>query len=131
QVLPFISGPRVAGSGRQAATTSRGETCTPRTETGSVESRPSLFRVLSTSMNSLPSPYLKSTRCASSQRGIMVTSSCSTFTHSTSPMPSGNSKTVGSENGAVVYQPPLALSYSTGGFKHSSMVVQMEKDGAN
>ena len=53
-------------------------------------------------MNSLPSPYLKVTRSQSTQRGISTTSSCSTFTHSTAPMPSGNSNISGSENGAVV-----------------------------
>ena len=94
--------PSVAGSGSAAATTSRGATCVPRTDTGSVESRPSLCSVCSTSMNSCPSPYLNVTRSHSTQRGISTTSSCSTFTHSTGPMPSGNSNTSGSENGAVV-----------------------------
>ena len=42
------------------------------------------------------------TRSQSTQRGISTTSSCSTFTHSTLPIPSGNSNTSGSENGAVV-----------------------------
>src|SRR6478609_3535098 len=49
QVLPVILSPSVAGSGRQAATTSRGDTDWPRTETGEVESNPSLWSVLSTS----------------------------------------------------------------------------------
>ena len=35
-----------------------------------------------------------------------------------------------SQNGAVVYQ-PFSFSQITGGFKHSSMVVQIEKLGAN
>ncbi len=43
-------------------------------------------------------------------------------------MPSGKSKTSGSENGAVVRQAPS--SQITGGLRHSSMVVQMENDGA-
>ncbi len=80
-------------------------------------------------MNSVPRPYLKVTRRASTQRGISRTSSCSTFTHSTGPMPSGKSKTSGSENGAVVNQ-PRSRSQITGGFRHSSMVVQIENDGA-
>ena len=101
-VRPVIRSPSVAGSGSAAATTSRGATFTSRTDTGSVESSPSLCSVRSTSMNSSPSPYLNVTRSQSTQRGISTTSSCSTLTHSTLPMPSGNSNTSGSENGAVV-----------------------------
>ena len=62
QVRPVIRSPSVAGSGSAAATTSRGATSTPRTDTGSVESRPSLCSVRNTSMNSWPSPYLNVTR---------------------------------------------------------------------
>ena len=80
-------------------------------------------------MNSSPRPYLKVTRSASTQRGMSSTSSCSTFTHSTGPMPAGNSKVSGSLNGAVVNQ-PRSFSQMTGGFRHSSMVVQIEKVGA-
>ena len=80
-------------------------------------------------MNSSPSPYLNVTRGQSNHRGIRSTSSCSTFTHSTGPMPSGNSNASGSENGAVVNQ-PRSRSQITGGLRHSSIVVQMEKDGA-
>ena len=69
------------------------------------------------------------TRSASTQRGIRSTSSCSTFTHSTGPMPSGNTNISGSENGAVVNQ-PRSFSQTTGGLRHSSIVVQIEKDGA-
>ena len=85
--------------------------------------------VRSTPMNCSPSPYLKVTRCASTQRGTSSTSSCSTLTHSTGPMPSGKVKTSGSLNGAVVYQ-PRSRSHTTGGFRHSSMVVQIENVGA-
>ena len=53
-------------------------------------------------MNSLPRPYLKVTRRQSTARGTRTTSSCSTFTHSTTPIPSGNSKSSGSEKGSVV-----------------------------
>ena len=53
-------------------------------------------------MNSRPSPYLKVTRRQSSARGTSTTSSCSTLTHSTGPMPSGKSNTSGSEKGSVV-----------------------------
>ncbi len=80
-------------------------------------------------MNSSPSPYLKVTRLALTQRGMRSTSSCSTFTHSTGPMPSGNSNVSGSEKGGVVNQPRSA-SQMAGGLRHSSMVVQMENDGA-
>ena len=69
------------------------------------------------------------TRLASTQRGTSSTSSCSTFTHSTGPMPSGNSNTSGSENGSVVNQ-PRSFSQMTGGLRHSSIVVQIENDGA-
>src|SRR5215475_698071 len=130
QVTPDILSPSVAGSGRQAATTSRGDTVTPPARTGSVRSRPSLCRVSRTPMNSEPSPYLNVTRLASIQRGISSTSSCSTLTHSTGPIPAGNGKTSGSENGAVVCQPPF-FSQTTGGLRHSSIVVQMENVGAN
>ena len=81
-------------------------------------------------MNSAPSPYLKVTRLASIQRGMSSTSSCSTLTHSTGPIPAGNVKTSGSQNGGVVYQ-PRSVSQTTGGLRHSSIVVQMEKVGAN
>ena len=63
-------------------------------------------------MNSSPRPYLKVARLQSTQRGMRSTSSCSTFTHSTGPMPSGKSKTSGSENGAVVNQPPSTSARS-------------------
>ena len=69
------------------------------------------------------------TRRQSTQRGTSSTSSCSTFTHSTGPIPSGKSKVSGSENGAVVYQ-PRSRSHTTGGLRHSSIVVQIEKVGA-
>ena len=80
-------------------------------------------------MNSSPRPYLKVTRFAFTQRGIRSTSSCSTWTHSTGPMPSGKSNASGSENGGVVNQ-PRPSSQMTGGLRHSSIVVQMENDGA-
>ena len=68
-------------------------------------------------------------RRQSTQRGISSTSSCSTLTHSTGPMPSGKSNVSGSENGAVVNQ-PRSRSQITGGFRHSSIVVQIENVGA-
>ena len=80
-------------------------------------------------MNSSPSPYLNVARLASTQRGIRSTSSCSTFTHSTGPMPSGKSNTSGSLNGSVVNHSPSCQM--TGGLRHSSIVVQIENDGAN
>src|SRR4051794_25070647 len=123
-----MSSPRPAGSGRQAATTSRGETAAPPTRTGVVESRPSSCNIFRISTKRDPSPYLKVTRRASTQRGMRSTSSCSTLTHSTGPMPSGKSKTSGSLNGSVVNQPRPA-SQTTGGLRHSSIVVQMLNDG--
>src|SRR3990172_2443734 len=101
----------------------------PPTRISSLSSRPSLCSVLSTWMNSSPRPYLKVTRRQSTHRGIRSTSSCSTFTHSIGPMPSGNTNVSGSENGAVVNQ-PRSFSQITGGFRHSSMVVQIENEGA-
>ncbi len=80
-------------------------------------------------MNSSPKPYLKVTRAASTHRGTSSTSSCSTLTHSMGPIPSGKVKTSGLLSGAVVYQ-PRSRSQTTGGLRHSSIVVQMEKVGA-
>ena len=80
-------------------------------------------------MNSSPSPYLNVTRRAWTQRGMSSTSSCSTLTHSTGPIPAGKTNVSGSLNGAVVNQPRSA-SQITGGLRHSSIVVQMEKVGA-
>ena len=80
-------------------------------------------------MNSSPRPYLNVARLALTQRGMRSTSSCSTLTHSTGPMPSGNSNTSGSLNGGVVNQ-PRPSSQITGGLRHSSIVVQMLNDGA-
>ena len=48
---------------------------------------------------------MKVARLQSTHRGISSTSSCSTLTHSTGPMPSGKSNTSGSLNGGVVNQP--------------------------
>ena len=53
-------------------------------------------------MNSSPRPNLKVTLLHLTQRGISNTSSCSTLTTSTGPMPSGKSKTRHSEKGSVV-----------------------------
>ena len=80
-------------------------------------------------MNSSPSPYLNVTRRQSIARGTSTTSSCSTFTHSTTPIPSGNSNSSGSENGSVVKK-PRSRSQTSGGFRHSSIVVQIENVGA-
>ncbi len=44
-------------------------------------------------------------------------------------MPSGNTNTSGSLNGGVVNQ-PASFSQITGGLRHSSIVVQIENDGA-
>ena len=68
-------------------------------------------------------------RFALTQRGMRRTSSCSTFTHSTGPMPSGKSNVSGSLKGGVVYQ-PRPSSQMTGGLRHSSIVVQMLNEGA-
>ena len=82
--------------------TSRGLTSTSPTCTGSLPSSPTWCSTRSTLTNSAPRPYLKVTRLHSIQRGISSTSSCSTLTHSSGPIPSGNSNTSGSENGSVV-----------------------------
>ncbi len=44
------------------------------------------------------------------------------------PIPPGKLNTSSSLNGSVVYQ-PLSFSQMTGGFRHSSMVVHIEKVG--
>ena len=80
-------------------------------------------------MKSEPSPNLKVTLPTSMVLGSIVTSSCSTFTHSTAPIPSGNSKISGSLKGSVVNQ-PFFFSKSVGGLRHSSIVVQIENEGA-
>ena len=80
-------------------------------------------------MKSAPSAYLNVTLPVSIQRGTSRTSSCSTLTHSTGPMPSGNGKSSGALNGSVVCQSPS--SQMIGGFRHSSIVVQMLNTGAN
>ena len=121
--------PKVAGSGNEAVNKSLGETETPCTSTFSFLSKPSLLIVFNMPMNSFPRPYLKLTFLASIFCGISTTSSCSTLTHSTGPMPSGKSNICGSEKGLVVNQ-PLPSSQTKGGFKHSSMVVQIENEGA-
>ena len=72
---------------------------------------------------------MKVTRLQSIQRGTRRTSSCSTLMTSTGPMPSGKSNVSGSENGGVVNQ-PRSFSQITGGLRHSSMVVQIENEGA-
>ncbi len=52
-------------------------------------------------------------------------------------MPSGKSKTSGSEKGGSVKNPfsrsppPRSRSHTTGGLRHSSMIVHIEKPGAN
>ena len=129
QVLPRIRSPSVPGSGSDAVSRSLGETATPCTSTVSLRSIPSIFMVFKIVMNSAPKPYLKLTFLASIFCGIKITSSCSTFTHSTGPMPSGKSNISSSENGVVVYQ-PRPSSQTIGGFKHSSIVVQIENEGA-
>ncbi|CAB4974918.1 unannotated protein [freshwater metagenome] len=121
--------PSVAGSGRDAASRSRGETLTPCTSTVSFRSIPNILIVFKIEINSAPRPYLKLTFLASIFCGISTTSSCSTFTHSTGPIPSGKSNISNSLNGVVVYQ-PRPSSQTNGGFKHSSIVVQIENDGA-
>jgi hypothetical protein len=72
---------------------------------------------------------LNVTRRQSTQRGTSTTSSCSTFTHSSGPIPSGKSNTSGSENGSVVKN-PRSRSQISGGLRHSSIVVQIENVGA-
>ena len=130
---PIIRSPTCAGSGVIAASTSRGATSTPLTRTLSVRSMPSAWMVLSLSMKSEPSAYLKlaflSWRPPGSQRGSIVTSSCSTLTHSTSPTPSGKGNISGALKGGVVCHSPS--SQTIGGLRHSSIVVQMLNTGAN
>jgi hypothetical protein len=126
-VFPVIIPPSSAGCGRTAQRRSLGDTWAVLPEevltaTGCVRSRPVVWRNLSALMKKSPRPNLKVKRLALMLRGSMVTSSCSTLTHSTAPMPSGNSNVSGSLKGCVVYHPLLA-SHTNGGFKHSSITV--------
>ena len=84
--------------------------------------------VFNFSIKSFPSPYLKVTFFAFTFCGIKTTSSCSTSTHSTGPIPSGKSKVTPPVKGLAVCQPSFQIS---GGLRHSSIVVQIENDGAN
>ena len=99
------------------------------TRTGAVDASPVRSSTRSISISSAPSPYLNVTSRHSIHRGTSNTSSCSTFTHSRAPMPSGNTNISGSENGSVVY-PPRSRSHTTGGLRHSSIVVHTENVGA-
>ena len=60
-------------------------------------------------MNSSPSPYLKVTRRQSTQRGMSTTSSCSTLTHSTGPMPGGELEDLGLGEGRRREEAAIAL----------------------
>ena len=73
-VLPDILSPRCDGSGRQAATTSRGATSEPLTRIFCLLSRPSIFKVFSTLMKRSPRPYLNVTRLHLIQRGTSTSS---------------------------------------------------------
>ena len=54
-------------------------------------------------MKSAPRAYLKVAFFTPGMpRGTRTTSSCSTLTHSTGPIPSGKTKASGAENGSVV-----------------------------
>ena len=100
---PFIRSPCLAGSGVRAMTTSRGATWTPFTVIGFVESRPMVWRTFRMLMKSAPRAYLKVAFLTSGMpRGMRTTSSCSTLTHSTGPIPSGKTKASAPENGSVV-----------------------------
>jgi hypothetical protein len=81
-------------------------------------------------MNSDPSPYLKVTRFASIQRGMQQHFLMLHVDAFDRPDPGREREDLGSENGGVVCQPPF-FSQTTGGLRHSSMVVQMENVGAN
>ena len=81
---------------------------------------------LSIVRNSGATPYLKVTLLQSISRGIKRTSSCSTLITSTFPIPPGKKKSSGSEKHSVQNQ-PLSFSHIIGGFRHSSIVVQIEK----
>ena len=129
-VRPCMRWPSFAGLGSTAANTSRGATCASPTRIFSTLSRPRYAKVFSQSMNSAPREYLNVTRLHSISRGMSSTSSCSTFTHSYAPMPAGKWNTSGSLKHSVVKR-PRDFSHTIGGFKHSSMVVQMENVGAN
>ena len=96
-----ICGPRVAGSGRHAATTSRGLTCCAAAPvTGSVLSRPELVQRLQHLDELVAEAVLEGDPLGSRpSAGSAAPPRARRCTHSTGPMPSGKSKTSGSLNG--------------------------------
>ena len=95
-----------------------------------LSARPYSYSVSSFFLNSAGTPYLNVTLLQSISLGTRLTSSCSTFTTSTSPMPPGKLKISGSENCSVHFQCPSGnssvFSHTTGGARHSSIVVHTE-----
>ena len=77
----------------------RGATSTPLTRTGLVEVEAEPVRVFSTLMKSLPRASLNVSRRHATAPS--TTSSCSTLTHSTGPIPSREVVKTGLENGSV------------------------------
>ena len=109
QVTPCMRSPISAGSGRHAATTSRGATRAAPPATSLVESRPSMWMSLQHADELVTEAVLEGDAAPSIHRGTRRTSSCSTFTHSTGPIPAGKLNVSGSLNGSVVNHP---LSFS-------------------
>ena len=92
-------------------------------------------------MISSPRPYLKVTFFASTQRGMRSTSSCSTWTHSTGSDAAGEVEDLGlaerreGEEAGLDVVPAVGAdgrsrSHTTGGLRHSSMIVHIENPGA-
>ena len=130
QVRPCMRSPSVAGSGSTAATTSRGETSTPRTVTGVVDDRPVLASTCEHLDELVAEPVLERHALGSrptagsaaplrARRARTRPGRCPRGTR-TSPAP----------RTARSVKNPRSRSHTSGGFRHSSMVVQIENVGA-
>ena len=128
-VFPRMRSPSVAGSGSAAATTSRGATSTPRTRTGSVRSSPSLCSVSQHVDELLAEAVLERDAAALDparhEQHLLVLD----VDALDGADPLREVEHLGLANGSVVYQ-PRSRSQITGGLRHSSIVVQIEKVGA-
>ena len=109
--------------------TSRGATMTSPTLIFSALSMLIERKTSMACMNSSPRAYLKVAFLTPLRRSalwaIWMTSSCSTWPTSTSPMPSGSQNFSSSANGSMVWTSPF--SYTMAGLLHSSIVVQTLK----
>jgi hypothetical protein len=131
QVLPVIRGPIVAGSGRTCGHDVARATphALDRDRVGAVEpegvQRASGSMIISLAQAVLEGDLLGVDPARHEQHFFVLD-----VTHSTGPMPSGKSKTSGSLNGGRCEPASGPFSQITGGLRHSSMIVHIEKPGA-